>query len=104
MKALAKLRQKANKEEAMGQFRVVVDAVGNHGCMRELGDGETVIGCEKVGCVDCITREFVRRLKRSGASVDIATLEHWHDRNLPLPEPTGQVVDDLLTGKRAGSF
>jgi hypothetical protein len=87
----------------MGQFRVVVDAVGGHGCMRELGDGSTVIGCERVGCVDCITREYVRRLKRSGAMVDVARLEHWHDREQEIPA-SGQIVDDLLTGVRAGSF
>lgn len=88
----------------MGQFRVTVDAVGGHGCMRELGGGATVIGCERVGCVDCITREYVRRLKRSGASVAIATLEHWPKDQLVEGFATGLVVDDLLTGKRSGSF
>lgn len=87
----------------MGQFRVVVDAVGGHGCMREVSDGEVVIGCERVGCPDCITREFVRRLKRCGATVSVARIEHW-PREQAAPEPTGQVVDDLLTGIRTGSF
>jgi hypothetical protein len=90
----------------MGQFRVIVQAIGNHGCERERGDGENVVGCERVGCVDCISREFVRRLKRSGAIMEIATLEHWPAE--PTPEAAageeGHPVDDLLSGIRSGSF
>jgi len=82
----------------MGEFRVTVEAVaGGHGCQREYGDGEHVVGCERAGCPDCITREFVRRLKRSGASVSVAEIVHW-------PREVGQVRDDLLTGLRRGSF
>jgi hypothetical protein len=81
----------------MGEFRVTVTAVGNHGCQREFGDGETVIGCERPQCTDCITREFVRRLKRAGASVSEAVLLHW-------PRDVGQVRDDLVTGERRGTF
>jgi hypothetical protein len=85
------------REEEMGQFRVTVEAVGGHGCQREKGDGEVVMGCERSGCPDCIAREFVRRLKRSGATVDKALLQHW-------PETETEVRDDLLTGIRSGSF
>lgn len=81
----------------MGEFRVTVEAVGGHGCQREKGDGEHVVGCERASCPDCITREFVRRLKRSGATVSKAELLHW-------PHEVGQVRDDLLTGLRRGSF
>lgn len=81
----------------MGMFRVTVEAVGVHGCQREFGDGETVIGCERANCPDCITREFVRRLKRSGATVSKAELAHW-------PNDPGAVLDNLLTGERRGSF
>lgn len=81
----------------MGQFIVSVDAVGNHGCSRDVGDGEFVVGCELPHCTDCITREYVRRLKRSGASLTSATITHW-------PGSESEVLDDLLTGKRAGSF
>lgn len=81
----------------MGTFRVNVEAVGGHGCQREKGDGETVVGCERPGCPDCITREFVRRLKRSGALVSKAQIVHW-------PDQVGQVHDDLLTGERSGTF
>lgn len=81
----------------MGQFVVKVDAVGNHGCERTKKDGEAVIGCESSHCTDCITREYVRRLKRSGATVSTATITHW-------PGQQGEVKDDLLSGIRSGSF
>lgn len=81
----------------MGEFRVTVTAVGGHGCQRDKGDGEHVVGCERPNCPDCIAREFVRRLKRSGATVSVAELVHW-------PHEVGQVRDNLLTGERRGSF
>jgi hypothetical protein len=81
----------------MGQFTVHVDAVGNHGCQRDKKDGETVVGCEQSHCTDCITREYVRRLKRSGAIMAAAVITHW-------PGTESEVCDDLLTGKRDGSF
>lgn len=114
----------------MGDFRITIDAVGGHGCMRELGDGETVIGCDRPGCPDCITREYVRRLKRSGAMVSRAMIEHW-PQDLWAAQPPeideGQTqlitvqpgvegvvvhdyrekpgpVDNLLTGKRRGDW
>lgn len=95
----------------MGDFRIVVEAMGGHGCMRELGDGETVIGCNRPGCPDCIAREMVRRLQRSGAQIHRAHLVHWPaDFVHPQAGVTtnysleNQVTDDLVTGKRAGSF
>lgn len=81
----------------MGEFKATVVAVGGHGCQREKGDGEHVVGCERPGCPDCITREYVRRLKRAGAAVTTAELIHW-------PSELGQVRDDLLTGLRRGEF
>lgn len=88
----------------MGDFLVTVHAVGGHGCERNLGDGETVIGCERPGCPDCMAREFVRRLKRSGATVNTARIDHWPPTPVEVPPPSGQVVDNLLTGLRTGSF
>lgn len=81
----------------MGQFIVHVDAVGNHGCQRDKKDGQAVVGCEQSNCTDCITREFVRRLKRAGTSMTAATITHW-------PGQGSEVKDDLLSGIRAGSF
>lgn len=92
----------------MGTFRVIVQATGNHGCERDKGDGVNVVGCERVGCVDCIAREFVRRLKRSGAQMNVATLEHWPEDPLSADDAkkgaAGHPVDDLLSGARSGSF
>jgi len=81
----------------MGEFQVTVVAVGGHGCERDKGDGETVIGCERRDCVDCIAREYVRRLRRTGATVSKAEIHHW-------PHEPGAVLDNLLTGERRGSF
>lgn len=81
----------------MGQFHVHVDAVGGHGCQREVKDGETVTGCGQPSCPDCITRDYVGKLKASGASVSEATLTHW-------PGQPSEVRDNLLTGHRRGSF
>jgi|HubBroStandDraft_6_1064221.scaffolds.fasta_scaffold00062_42 hypothetical protein len=81
----------------MGQFVVHVDAIGNHGCQRDRKDGETVVGCDQSQCTDCITREYVRRLKRGGTMMTAATITHW-------PGSDSEVRDDLLSGKRSGSF
>lgn len=94
----------------MGTFRVEVQAVGGHGCQREVKDGGTVEGCGSPSCPDCITREFVGKLKASGASFwtgnpdlpqpnsdGYARITHW-------PGQSGTVVDDLLTRIRHGSF
>jgi hypothetical protein len=90
----------------MGTFRVELQAVGNHGCQREVKDGEKVEGCKQPGCVDCITREYVQKLLAAGASfstmgqlnnVGYAQLTHW-------PGQRGTVTDDLLSGVRAGNF
>lgn len=88
----------------MGTFLVTVQATGNHGCERDMKDGENVVGCERPGCTDCIAREFVRRLKKSGATVELATIEHWPGQPIVHREPDGPVIDDLLTGARKGSF
>lgn len=95
----------------MGDFRFVVEALGGHGCMREVGDGEVVIGCNRPGCPDCILRECVRRLQRSGATIHQAKLVHWpadfvspHTGELAGYAKESEVTDDLVTGKRSGSF
>lgn len=93
----------------MGDFRIVVEAMGGHGCQREVKDGGTVMGCERPGCPDCIAREMVRRLKRSGATVHSAKLVHWPadmelNGRLVGYAKENEVVDDLLTGERSGSF
>lgn len=81
----------------MGDFRVVVDAVGSHGCERDIGHDSHVVGCERPGCSDCIAREYVRRLKRCGILVRKAVIIHW-------PDSKEKVTDNLVTGKRTGWF
>ncbi len=92
----------------MGHYRLTVIAVGGHGCQREKGDGRTVIGCDRADCPDCMGREYVRRLKRSGNQVLSADLTHW-PADLPPELGTNypkdnEVHDNLLTGERRGSF
>ena len=99
---LPKLRNKT-----MGTFRVEVQAVGGHGCQRDIKDGGTVDGCGQPNCPDCITRRYVNELKAvanvsfspgGGRNTDAyATITHW-------PGQRGVVVDDLLTRIRTGSF
>jgi len=81
----------------MGNFRVEINAVGGHGCSREVKNGGTVFGCRIIGCADCETREFVGRLKAKGVDVKSATLTHW-------PGDPTEVQDDLVSGVRTGSF
>lgn len=87
----------------MGDFRVTVEAQGGHGCERGLGHGDVVLGCDRPGCPDCLAREFVRRLKRSGTKVNTAVIQHW-PADMRGYTPEGEVRDDLLTGKRSGKF
>lgn len=81
----------------MGQYRVEVTAVGGHGCQREVKDGGSVEGCGLLSCPDCAARRFIHDLQGSGQSIESATLTHW-------PGTDTEVVDDLLSGVRKGSF
>lgn len=83
----------------MGTFRVEVQAVGNHGCQRDKADGETVDGCGHPGCTDCVARDFVAKLRATGASIERATVAHWPHQT-PQPGP----VDNLLTKTRDKPF
>jgi hypothetical protein len=60
----------------MGDFRVVVEATGGHGCQREVGDGGQVFGCRMMTCPDCLTMEFVEKMKKI-ATVKSAQFVHW---------------------------
>lgn len=81
----------------MGQFRIEITATGNHGCERAIKDGGTTYGCGRIACPDCSARELVAKLIRDGAFEVSATLTHW-------PGTPNQVIDDLVTQIRKGSF
>lgn len=97
----------------MGDFRVVVEACGGHGCDRHVKDGDKVYGCNHMNCPDCITREYVARMQRVGILVAKAELTHWPagyvHPSCPPGTPSGytkegEVKDDLLTKIRHGTF
>lgn len=83
----------------MGQFRVVIEGVGGHGCARRPKDGESIKyeGCGSMRCPDCLARELVEKYQRLGIFDLKAKFTHWPD----TPE---QVVDDLVENVRHGSF
>ena len=82
----------------MGTFKIEIEAVGGHGCEREVADGGVVSGCSRMGCPDCEARRFLRHfLDVTGATLVKGTLTHW-------PGTPGEVVDDLHTKIRKGHF
>jgi hypothetical protein len=91
----------------MGTFRIEIQTVGGHGCQREKKNGEQVEGCGFPTCPDCLTREFVKKLQAIGCpfspggghpgAINYAVITHW-------PYSSGTVYDDLVSGRRAGSF
>jgi hypothetical protein len=82
----------------MGNYRIVIDAVGGHGCQRDVKDGEEVQDqCGSTHCPDCAARAFVTRLAHQGNDVRSATLTHW-------PGTLAEVKDDLVSRKRTGNF
>ena len=82
----------------MGDFRVEIRAVGGHGCQRTVKSGGQVQNfCGNVACPDCITREYLRALKRANIQISTAFLTHW-------PGTPTEVKDDLVSGTRFGSF
>lgn len=89
----------------MGDFRVVIEALGGHGCQREKGDGDFVVGCEARDCPDCMVRELVRRMKRGGCTIHKAEIVHWPaDMEGRSYDKAQEVRDDLLTGLRSNTF
>lgn len=87
----------------MGDFKLVIHAMGDHGIDRNKKDGEIIDYTSKgIGSTDALCKEFVEFLKTKGVSFMSATITHWpqefYDRTTQGP------VDDLLTGVRAGNF
>lgn len=89
----------------MGDFRLVIEALGSHGCQRDKATGDHVVGCEQHGCPDCMARELVRRMKRSGVQLHRAEIVHWpSDMDGKGYLKDNEVRDDLITGMRSGKF
>lgn len=91
----------------MGDSRITIDVVGNHGCQRDVKDGEKVADdCGQASCIDCAARRLVRELQRNN-SVNSAKLEHWPKKQWGgterMEEHVGP-IDDLKTNVRQGSF
>lgn len=85
----------------MGDFRIVIDAVGGHGQDRDKKDGEDVdFG---INTPEAFAREFIGKLERSGVTVTEAKIIHWPKDNYP-ERGEAEVTDDLVTGRRYGNF
>lgn len=61
----------------MGDFRVVLESMGGHGCNRNAKEGEEFFGCGAENCPDCIFARFVSAMKRAGMPVYRAEFQHW---------------------------
>lgn len=89
----------------MGDFRIIINAVGGHGQDREKKHGDVVdFGANTP---EAIAKECVEKLKASGVNVEDASVIHWPVDNYGgqlKNERSTQIVDDLVTGKRTGSF
>lgn len=88
----------------MGDFRITIDAVGGHGCQRNVQAGGAVGRCENEHCPDCKARAFVADLKRSN-NVSKAQLVHWPANGERRPDGTiASPEDDLLASVRVVPF
>lgn len=80
----------------MGDFRITVEAMGSHGCDRDAKIGDPLNrACGRQTCPDCLTAEFVMKMKHAGLIISKATFTHWPagmaDRQYT---DAGEVVDD----------
>lgn len=95
----------------MGDFRIIIDAVGGHGQDRNKKNGEVV---DFTKCSDdytsndtpeAIAQRCVAELVAKGVNVQKAKVVHWPADNYPDNREAGkEVVDDLMTGIRTNSF
>lgn len=82
----------------MGNFRIVINAVGGHGQDRDKKEGEIVNFYQGGSSTpDALAKTMVEMLKAHGSSVDNAEIIHW-------PGEESEVIDDLLAGERKGNF
>lgn len=79
----------------MGNFICEFEAVGGHGCQREIKDGGAIMAlCGSESCPDCAFVAFIDKLKKS-CSVSRATITHW-------PATPSSVIDVIVPAESAG--
>lgn len=94
----------------MGNFRIVIDAVGGHGQDREKKDGEVVdFGNDTP---EAIAKKAVEELKAKGTNVLSAKVYHWPSDTVYQGDPVAPlngegkecITDALVSGVRKGNF
>jgi hypothetical protein len=76
----------------MGNFKIVIEAVGGHGVLREVKEGEAInYDAAHPGEPDVLAKRFVDEFGKSN-NVLSAKLVHWPD--------TTPIIDNLKTGVR----
>ena len=98
----------------MGDFRIIIDAVGGHGQDRSKKDGEVVdftgdSTFHSATTPEAITQVLLAALRSTGCSITDAKIVHWPADNYGGPESNGreagkEVVDNLITGVRTNQF
>lgn len=91
----------------MGDFRIIINGSGNHGQDRDKKNGEIVNFQEDPNSPDALAEDFVAELRSKGVNVESAEIIHWPLDNYGGQHKNGrtaQITDDLITGKRIGSF
>lgn len=105
----------------MGNFRIVIDAVGGHGQDRSKKSGEVIDftnsseGYPKnEDTPEAIAQRAVQELKSKGVHVISAKVYHWpadtvyefQGQPIPPKDSNGNdcITDDLVTGIRTGQF
>lgn len=102
----------------MGNFRIVIDAVGGHGQDRNKKSGE-IVDFTKVGddyysndTPEAIAKRAVDELKQKETNVLSAKVYHWPNDTVYEGDPISPIsndgneciTDDLVTGLRKGNF
>ena len=92
-------------ESDVGNYRIVIEGVGSHGCQRDVaGESSVKVQCDSPSfCPDCAARALVDLMCRSGENVTSARLYHWLD-NVTGEVQSSTVVDDLKSLQRHGTF
>ncbi len=81
----------------MGDFRIIINAIGGHGQDRDKKDGEVVdFG---TNTPEAIAKKCVENLLASGIHVVDAKVIHPANR-----KDKDNIEDDLITGIRKGTF